>query len=126
MLTAAEVLQRYRDEELPELVDRPLVDVNEVGRFENRPLHIAAVRGDPEEVAALLAGGADVNAIGEMGNQPIHEAIGQGNVEAVRLLLQAGATLDRVNELGWTPREMAMASDDEALKELVSRHDCAS
>ncbi len=44
-LTAAEVLQRFKDEDLPAFVEMALTDVNQVGNFGERPLDVAAVRG---------------------------------------------------------------------------------
>jgi ankyrin repeat protein len=106
-LTAAEVLQRYTEELLPSFADVPLRDVNQVGRFGDRPLHIACVRGNMQEVVALIDGGADLNAKGELGNTPLDEAIGQGHIEVVRFLLQRGASPSQKNELGATPLDEA-------------------
>ena len=119
MVTAREVLLRYLDEELPEFVDRPLGDVNQVGRFGNTPLHVAAARGDVEEIWALIEAGADVNAVGELGDRPIHEAIRRDNDAGVRLLLEAGALLDVVNELGQSAGALAEQSSNRALVDLV-------
>jgi ankyrin repeat protein len=67
------------EEDLPEFCELVLEHVNQPGNFGNLPIHVAAVRGLPEELDALIAGGADVNAAGELGNRPLHEAIGQRN-----------------------------------------------
>jgi hypothetical protein len=75
-MTAADVLKRYMEEDLPEFCELVLEHVNQPGNFGNLPIHVAAVRGLPEELDALIAGGADVNAAGELGNRPLHEAIG--------------------------------------------------
>ena len=118
-MTAEEVLASYLDEELPDFIGMPELTVNQRGRFDNYPLNIAASRGRPEEVAALLAGGADVNAVGELGNQALHDAIGAGNVQIVRMLLDAGARLDAINEFGQSPIDMAQVSSDPEIKRLV-------
>jgi uncharacterized protein len=73
-LTAADVLRRYKDEDLPAFSEVPLRDVNQVGNFGERPLHVASTRGSIEEIAALIEGGAEINAPGELGNTPLHEA----------------------------------------------------
>ena len=44
-LTALEVLAKYYDEDLPDFCE-PLTDVNQVGTFGNRPLHLACYRGN--------------------------------------------------------------------------------
>ena len=122
MLTADDVLQRYRDEELPEFADLPLVDVNEVGQFGNQPIHVAATRNAIDEVRALLQGGADVNAVGELGHQAIHEAIRHQNLDMVKLLLEAGAKLDHLNDFGVTPYDLALEADDQPIIDLLEKH----
>ena len=108
-LTAADVLRRYKDEELPAFVGIPLEDVNQVGNFEDRPLHVASVRGNMEEIEALVAAGADVNAPGELANTPLHEAVSQGHLHAVKFLLDNGASPSVKNEFEQTPLDIARA-----------------
>ena len=108
-LLANEVLSRYKSEDLPEFLEVELVDVNQRGNFGNCPLHVAAVRGDVEEIEALVAGGANVNAAGELGNTPLHEAAIQGNIKAVEALLPHGAEPEATNEAGDTPLSLALA-----------------
>jgi uncharacterized protein len=107
-LTAADVLKRYKDEDLPEFCELALDHVNQPGNFGNLPIHVASIRGNVEELEALIAGGADVNATGELGNTPLHEAVGQGNTPAVEMLLNAGARPDSQNGDGKTPRQIAV------------------
>jgi len=78
-MTAKEVLRRYEEEELPEFGGIERITIETVGRFGNRPLHVACVRADLEEVRALIADGADVNVRGEHGNTPLHEAAGSSS-----------------------------------------------
>ena len=75
-LSASDVLDRYRREELPEFVGLPLEDVNQAGNFGDAPLHVASIRGRVDEVNALLSAGARVDARGQFGNTPLREAIG--------------------------------------------------
>ncbi|MBI3380495.1 MAG: ankyrin repeat domain-containing protein [Aquabacterium sp.] len=117
-MTAQDVLARYLEEALPDFADLPSLDVNQRGRFESCPLHIAATRGSAEEVQALLRGGADVRAVGDMGNLALHDAIDAGSLPAVQLLLDAGSPLDVSNEFGQTPLALGLASDDEAIRRL--------
>jgi ankyrin repeat protein len=106
-LTAADVLRRYKDEELPEFCEIPLHDVNQAGNFGDRPIHVACIRGDLEEIAALVHEGADVNATGELGNTPLHEAVDQGHIDVVKALLEYGASRNKSNNLGMTAFEIA-------------------
>ena len=107
-LRAKDVLERYKREDLPEFAEISVLEVNTKGNFGSYPIHVAAVRGDIEELQALIDGGADVNAPGEMGNRPLHEAAIQGNVEAARLLIQNGARADARNADGQTAEAMAL------------------
>lgn len=106
-MTAAEVLRRYKDEELPAFCGIDLRDVNQVGLFGERPLGVASVRGNLDEIKALIEGGADINAAGERGNTALHDAVCQGNASVVKLLLQSGARLDLRNDAGQTALEVA-------------------
>ena len=106
-LTAAEVLQRYVDEDLPAFCGVPLTDVNQAGTFGEHPLEVAAVRGEVDEVVALLEGGADVNAAGEHGNTALLEAVGQGHLPVAKILLKFGARRDIRNDFGQTALDIA-------------------
>jgi uncharacterized protein len=122
-LTAAEVLRRYSDELLPAFVDISLHDVNQVGLFHDRPLHVACVRGDLEEVEALVEGGADVNAPGEHGNTPLHEAVSQAHKEVIKYLLERGAIRSSTNEFGETPSDFARSQRRYDIVEVLSTED---
>lgn len=106
-LTAADVLRRYKEEGLPAFEGIALFDVNQTGLFGERPLDVAAVRGDVAEIAALLKGGADINAKGELGCTALHEAVSQGHFEAVAFLLENGADVTIVNDFDMTPLAIA-------------------
>jgi hypothetical protein len=57
-ISGADLLLRYKDEDFSAFCDIQLKDVNQVGRFGERPLHVACTRGILEEIAALIEGGA--------------------------------------------------------------------
>jgi uncharacterized protein len=118
-LTAAEVLRRYKHEELPAFIGIPLENVNQVGNFGDRPLHVASVRGNMEEIGALVAAGADVNAPGDLANTPLHEAVGQGHLHAIRFLLDNGASRSVKNEFGETPLDIARAKGRRDIVDLL-------
>jgi ankyrin repeat protein len=56
-LTAAQVLQKYTDDGLPDFLDRPIQDVNQVGIDGDRPIHVACVRRNFDDVVALIEAG---------------------------------------------------------------------
>ena len=123
-LTAAEVLRRYKDEELAAFVEIALENANQIGNFGESPLHVASVRGDMDEVAASIRAGADVEAPGELGNAPLHEAVGQGHVGAIKLLLAYGASPNAKNEFGETPLDIArLKGPGDIVKLLQDRMD---
>jgi ankyrin repeat protein len=118
-LTAAEVLAHYNEELFPDFCD-PLTDVNQIGTFGNRPLHMASYHGNIEEIEALVEGGALVNVTGEKGKTPLHEAASQGHMEAVKFLLQHGALADVKDEFGHTPLDLAQRSGYSEIVKLLS------
>jgi ankyrin repeat protein len=120
-LTAADVLRRYKDEELPAFVGISLEDINQVGNFGDRPLHVASVRGNMEEIVALVAAGADVNAPGDLANTPLHEAVSQEHLHAVKFLLDNGASPSVKNEFGETPLDIARAKGRRDIVDLLER-----
>jgi ankyrin repeat protein len=119
-LTAEEVLRRYKEEELPEFFEISLEDVNHAGHSGDRPLHIATFRGNMDEIAALVAGGADVNASGDLGNTPLHEAVAQGHLDAVKFLLAKGASPDKKNEFDESVIDVARSRGDDEIARLVA------
>ena len=105
-LGAEDVLRRYNEESLPDFCE-PLTDVNQIGTFGNRPIHLASYRGDLGDIQALVEAGADVDACGDLGRTPLHDAVTGGHLDAVRLLLERGASPDVRDELGETPIDLA-------------------
>jgi ankyrin repeat protein len=115
-----EVLRRYKEEELPEFIGIPLENVNQAGNSGDRPLHVAATRGNLQEVAALVSGGADVNARGDLGNTPLHEAAGQGHIDAIRFLLEKGASPYEKNEFHESVIDIASSQGNKEIVRLIS------
>jgi ankyrin repeat protein len=118
-LTAADVLRRYKDEDQPEFLGIPLDKVDQVGGFGNYPIHLAAVRGDIDELRALIEGGADVNVAGEQGDTPLHDAVMQQHLEAVRLLVEKGGLPTIKNESGKTPLDIAKMDGRDDIADLL-------
>jgi ankyrin repeat protein len=120
-MTADEVLGRYAREDLPEFVEMRITSIEEIGRFGDRPLHVACIRGLMEEIAALVAAGADVNAPGENGNTPLHEAVGQASEPVVKYLLQHGAAHSQKNDDGQSSIDLARLMGRSELAMLLGR-----
>jgi ankyrin repeat protein len=104
-LTVSDVLARLDD--YPDFCD-PLTDVNQIGTFGNRPIHLVSWQGNVEEIRVLVEGGAEVNVVGDMGATPLHEAAQAGHAEAALFLLECGARLDVRDEFGHTPLDWAL------------------
>ncbi|HIZ35045.1 MAG TPA: ankyrin repeat domain-containing protein [Candidatus Ruania gallistercoris] len=90
---AMDLARDGRTAELLEFVDHGLpVDAqDEAG---NTALMLAAYRGHPETVRALIERGADVNLCNNRDQSPIAGALFKGEDEVVTVLRAAGADLD--------------------------------
>ena len=119
-LSADAVLRRYREEDLPEFSGIDLLSVEQTGNFGNRPIHVACIRGDMDEINALIDGGADIHALGELGNTSLHEAVGQNNFEIVKLILCLGGDLTVKNYFGDTALDIAINNNRQDIIGLLS------
>lgn len=109
-----EILDDMAD--LPEFMGEPRPGVNTAGNYGNRPLKIAAVRGDIRAIDILLQAGAEINARNEDGYTALHHAVSQRHLPAVQRLVEFGASLDAVSDDGFTPlQEAKMHKYDEIL-----------
>lgn len=66
-------------------------------------LHQAAVAGQADEVAHLIAAGEDVGAVDKALMTPLHLACQQGGLDVARALVAAGAPVDAQDGYGNTP-----------------------
>jgi ankyrin repeat protein len=113
-----------RMNELPEFAEQELTDVNQVGNFGNRPLHVAAGWNDPNAVKLLVESGADVNGVGEEWMTPLHRAAAAGSLEAAAALLRLGARLDCTDSGGATPLKLARSLDRRQIVTLFDEWSC--
>ena len=86
-------------------LDIPLSDVNQVNVLGESPIHIAAWKGDPEDILWLLDNGAEINQRGEFGMTPLHYAYMSGKTENISILLDAGADPNLRCDRGLLPSE---------------------
>ncbi len=79
-------------------------------------LHYAALEGDLDEVARLIAGGYDVGLPDRAAYTPLHFAAQGQHAEVARALLAAGAPVDPQDRFGKTPLTVALFNvpDDES------------
>ncbi|KAI7808536.1 BRCA1-associated RING domain protein 1 isoform X2 [Triplophysa rosa] len=86
------------------------------------PLHLAAIKGDVEEVRKLLALGVDPNLKDNAGWTPLHEACNLGHLGVVEELLQQGALLNTPGYQNDSPLHDAARSGHVAVVKLLVKH----
>ncbi len=75
--------------------------------FDERPLHLAAAKGDAQAVRLLLHHGASAAALDNFRNSVLHHAAVGGSVHVAQTLLQAGLQPGYLNQLDETPGDVA-------------------
>lgn len=106
MLTTLKKLERYwwplTDDDGLEI---PLTKITQKNVFGEMPIHIAAWKGDPEDITFLVGCGANIEEIGEYGMTPLHYAyMGKSKVN-VEVLIALGANQFARCEMGLMPHE---------------------
>lgn len=71
--------------------DIPLTAVHQENALGERPIHIAAWKGEPQDIAWLLDQGAQINQTADFGMTPLHYAWMGGKPDNVALLIERGA-----------------------------------
>ena len=82
-------------------------------------LHLAAFRGDEDDVRDLVALGAVVNARGEFGMTALHHAAVAGHTAVGERLLALGADRQAPDDFGQTPAKVATLGSHTKLAELL-------
>ncbi|CAM9740996.1 unnamed protein product, partial [Hapterophycus canaliculatus] len=95
-------------------------DLNQKGKNDMSPLHVAAFNGRAEIVGILLEGGADPNSVDEDKDTPLHYACSSGNVDIITMLLAKGADPTAADGLGRTPAERSTGTGVQQLLEAES------
>lgn len=117
----AVVIKKYQ--EFPEFLGVEIVDPNQPGAVDNTLLHLAAGKGDIDDIDVLIASGAHVNVIGDIGNTPLHMAALMGQVASVRKLLQLGADSSIKNEFEQTALEVAEIGGRREIVEILKNYE---
>ncbi len=97
-------------------------------------LHLAAARGQAEQVTALLNQGQPLEARNDNKRTPLYEAAKRGRFEVVELLVARGANLEARGKHGYTPLFVATSRGHIAVVQLLlakgadinTRCDCGS
>ena len=120
MATLEDVLSKYRTH--PDFLGVELTRADQRGAVDDTPLHIAARKGDLEDIAILVAPGADINAWGDLHYTPLHSAAMTGQITAVRKLLELGGNPALPNEFSETPLQVARNGGHEEIVSLLASY----
>lgn len=90
---------------------------NSAGRV---PLHMAALSGDKETVAALLAAGAPLDAADADGSTPLHLAAWVGSKGVLEAMVKKGADLNAQDKEGMSALMMAVLSGSEPATKFLA------
>lgn len=100
------------------LLQAPGIDIDARNPVDETPLMIAALKGDDDAVAALIAHGASTR---KGGWTPLHYAATGGDPATVQMLLSHGALLEARSPNGSTPLMMAAKyGREDVVKALLS------
>lgn len=116
----SEIIKKYAGH--PEFLGLEITDPNQPGAMDDTLLHIAARKGELEDVKILVECGAKVNVIGDIGNTPLHGASAKGLREVVEFLLANGADPSIKNEFGETAADWAKTENHDDVVRLLKAH----
>ena len=93
-------------------------------RFNNTPLHRAALEGNLDLVISLVNSGANINAVNTVGKTPLHMAAGRGHTEIVKYLIDHGADVKAKNLFKYTAFNSAEKAgfNATALEHVLAEH----
>ncbi|ESO93905.1 hypothetical protein LOTGIDRAFT_74847, partial [Lottia gigantea] len=90
-------------------------------RFNQAPLHVAALGGNSHCLKWLLHCGASLNRQDYLGDTPLHKAARAGSMECISLLVAQNAALDIRNYNGQTASEVAANSSHNHCSEYLQK-----
>jgi len=98
-------------------------DVNTVGIFYSRPLHLASSsnRDLPELVALLIKEGAKLNPQNSAGQTPLHLAVDYGRTDSIKILLDSGADPFLKDKEGKTAKDYTLKNGYKTIFSLISK-----
>lgn len=114
------LIDRYKEH--AEFLGMDILDVNQPGSVDDTMLHIAARKGNIEDIYILISVGANINAIGDLGNTPLHQAAMRGTFDSVKVLLEMNANPLIKNEFGQTAADVARIGKYFGIYELIKEY----
>jgi ankyrin repeat protein len=115
-----EVLAKYRNH--PEFLGIELTRADQRGAMDDAPLHIAARKGELDDIEVLVSHGADVNLRGDLGHTPLHYAAMSAQAAAVERLLDLAADRSLKNEFSETPLQVAEVGGHMEIANILRAH----
>jgi ankyrin repeat protein len=99
-------------------------DVNAVGRFRSRPLHLASSsnRDLPEIVKLLIKAGADLNPKNSRGQTPLHLAVSYNRLATIKILLDNGADSTISDNDGKIPEDYTFNEGYKSIYMVLSKY----
>ena len=79
------------------------IDVNHCWTYEQRPIHIASIKGQEKVVNLLLQLGSYIDPVDKYGITPLANACCSGDLPTIKLLISAGANVNNEDVLRETP-----------------------
>ena len=98
-------------------------DPNQIGRYQETPLHWAIDRGYLDIAELLLKAGADPNQADILEETSLHYAAHYDCLEIAELLLIAGADPKQANDDGETPLHYAVLKDNLEMVKLLKSYE---
>lgn len=104
-MNISEILKKY--ETHPEFLGLKINTPLDRGYVDDTPLHIAARKGDLDDLRAFIEYGVNLDIEGDLGNTPLHQACLCGQLDSAKILVEAGADIKKTNEFHQTPLQVA-------------------
>lgn len=96
--------------------------VKELDHQQNKPIHLAALRGSSDVVKLCLELKSPVNSRNKFGQTPLHRAMVNGSLEVTKILVEAGAEVNGRDSQGLTPLHLAAQRRHEPVVALLLRN----
>lgn len=113
MLTLEEVFSDFAAYAGCDELDK--IDINSTSGQGETPFTLDGCIGDNKGILLLIEAGANIDAQDNKGNSPLHEAVICRHHTTVYTLIVLGANKGMRNKDGFTPKEIAIADENEVV-----------